>query len=368
MSILRQLVFSLAIITVAGAGYVGWTRYAPQATPADFRPPAIAVTVATVVSEPLSQRIEAVGTTRARQAIEVVAVASGRIQVINFEPGTVIEAGAVLVELDDDLERADLDEARALLRETELGLARARTLRSSAAVTQARIDELEAQQASGQARVERAVRRLADRQVRAPFTGIVGLRRADVGARVDDETVITTLDDLAAVEIAFQVPERFYGQVRLGQAVRASSAAFPERRFDGRIATLDSRIDRTTRSFAVRALLPNPDFVLPAGMFMHLEVVLATRTVVVVPESAVVVAGDEVFVFTVDDGRAVRRDVTLGQREIGIVEVVRGLASGDVVVVRGASRLADGVPVAPQPPTLDEPAVVSGSLTAGWVG
>jgi membrane fusion protein (multidrug efflux system) len=147
------------------------------------------------------------------------------------------------------------------------------------------------------------------------------------------------------------VPEIFFGQVRPGQAVAATSTAFPGRTFSGRIATIDTRIGQISRAFRVRAVLPNPDLVLPAGMFMHVEVVLQERPAVLIPEEAVVAEGDQTFVFTVQGARAERRPVRLGQRQAGTVEVLDGLAPGEPVVREGVQRLRDGtaVRVANQP-------------------
>ena len=142
------------------------------------------------------------------------------------------------------------------------------------------MDELQAAFLGAQARLDVARKQLADRTVKAPFAGVVGIRRVDVGARVDDDTVLTTLDDLSEVEIEFSVPEIFFGRVRQGQTVSATSAAFPGRAFSGRIVTVDTRIGAVSRAFRVRAILPNPDLVLHAGMFMHVEVVLEERPAV----------------------------------------------------------------------------------------
>jgi membrane fusion protein (multidrug efflux system) len=127
--------------------------------------------------------------------------------------------------------------------------------------------------------------------------------------------------------------------------VSATSAAFPGRTFSGRIATIDTRVAEVSRAFRVRAVIPNPDLVLPAGMFMHVSVVLEQRPAVLIPEQAVVAEGDSTYVFTVRDERAERRAVRLGQREAGTVEVLEGLAAGDVVVESGLQRLRDGIAV-----------------------
>ena len=230
-------------------------------------PDAVPVEVAAAEAGTMRERIEAVGTTLARQAVDIVPLSSGRVARSRSRPGEQVEAGAVLVRLDDEVERAEVAEAEAALREAELALERAQKLRTNNTVAQATVDELKAAYRR-QARLDGARKQLADRTVRAPFAGIVGMRRVDVGARVDDDTVLTTLDDLAEVEVEFSVPEIFFGRVRPGQPVSATSVAFPAATFSGRVATIDSRIGQVSRAFRVRAVLPNPDLD-AAGRHVH---------------------------------------------------------------------------------------------------
>jgi membrane fusion protein, multidrug efflux system len=349
-----QVAIAAVLMAALGAGGFAYHRLQTEgeAEAAVGRgPDAIPVELAAAEAGTMRERIEAVGTTLASQAVDIVALTSGRIAEIAFRPGERVEAGAMLVRLDDEAERAAVAEAQASLRQAELGLERAKKLRASNAVAQATVDELEAAYLGASARVDGAQKRLADRTVKAPFTGVVGMRRIDLGARVDDDTVLTTFDDLAEVEIEFSVPEKFFGQVRQEQPVSATSTAFPGRTFSGRIATIDTRIGEVSRAFRVRAVLPNPDFVLPAGMFMHVEVVLEERPAVLIPEEAVVAEGEHTFVFTVQGERAARRPVRLGQRQAGTVEVLEGLAVGEPVVRKGVQRLRDGsaVRLASQP-------------------
>jgi membrane fusion protein (multidrug efflux system) len=293
----------------------------------------------------LKRIIDAVATTRARQAIEVVPLVAGRVIDIPVVAGQEVRKGDIILRLDDDIERANLAEARAKLQQAALALERAQVLRQSNTVTTATLEQLKSQEAAASAEIDRAERRLADRTVRAPFDGRVGLTRVEVGARIDSNVVVTTLDDLAEVELEFMLPETVYGETRIGMPVEAEGAAFPGRSFQGKIASIDSRIDRASRTFKVRASAPNPDRLLPAGMFMRLVVVLAENDALTVPEEAVVAEGTETLVFLVNDGRAYRRRVKIGQRQPGLVEVAEGLAAGDTVVVRGIQRLRDGVAV-----------------------
>jgi membrane fusion protein, multidrug efflux system len=346
----------IAVVLMAMLGAGGFLYHRSQAdgeaeAAVGGGPDAVPVEIAAAEADTLRERIEAVGTTLARQAVDIVSLSSGRIAEIAFSPGERVEAGEVLVRLDDEAERAGVAEAEAALREAELALERAKKLRTNNTVAQATVDELQAAYLGASARVDAARKRLADRTVKAPFTGVAGIRRVDLGARVDDDTVLTTFDDLAEIEIEFSVPEMFFGQIRPGQPVSATSTAFPGRAFSGRIATIDTRIGQISRAFRVRAVLPNPDLVLPAGMFMHVEVVLEERPAVLIPEEAVVAEGDRTFVFTVQDDKAERRPVRLGQRQAGTVEVLDGIVAGEPVVRTGVQRLRDGaaVSVARQP-------------------
>jgi membrane fusion protein (multidrug efflux system) len=349
----------IAVILMATLGAGGFFYHRSQAdgeaeAAVGRGPDAVPVEIATAQAGTLRERIEAVGTTLARQAVDIVSLTSGRIAEIVFRPGERFEAGEVLVRLDDEAERAAVAEAQASLREAELALERAKKLRANNTVAQATVDELEAAYLGARARVDAAQKQLADRTVKAPFAGVVGMRRVDVGARVDDDTVLTTFDDLSEIEIEFSVPEIFFGRVRTGQPVSATSTAFPGRAFSGRIATIDTRIGEISRAFRVRAVLPNPDLVLPAGMFMHVEVVLEERPAVLIPEEAVVAEGDQTFVFTVQDQKAERRPVRLGQRQAGTVEVLEGIAAGEPVVREGVQRLRDGAAVSVPDQPADE--------------
>lgn len=350
MSIVKQIVAVVLFLGLVGAGFVAYEHFVEgQAATSDGQTPsAVAgapVRLSTATLGHSERRVEAVGSTNALRAVDIVPLASGRIVELTFEPGQRVEAGAVLARLDDDIQRANLAEAEAGLTEARQALERGRTLRQRNTVAEASVETLIAREATAQAALDRARRQLTDREIAAPFEGIVGLKRVEVGGRVEDGTVITTLDDLSEVELEFALPETLYGQVRHGLTVFATSAAFSGRDFEGRVSNIDSRIDRTSRAFRVRARLPNPDLALPAGMFMLLSVVIDEREAVKVPEEAIVAEGDRTFVFVAENGRAVRRDVRLGQREVGSVEIVEGVSEGERVVTQGTMRLRDGAPI-----------------------
>lgn len=382
MSWLKQLIFLAVLAGLAFGGHEAWQHYVATASDSEKADgksrgsrPAPVVETARAEMRDIETRVDAVGSTRARRAVEITPLAPGRVTEITFQAGQEFKAGDVLLRLDDDIERADLIEARARLVEARSALKRSHSLKRTSAVADETVDRQVAALATAQATHDRTVRRLRDRTVTAPFSGTVGFTRVELGARVEDGDMVTTLDDLSTVEIEFSLPEGLFGRIKAQQRIVADATAFRDRTFDGLIETIDSRIDPVGRSFKARALVANPQGLLPAGMFMHLEVILDERRALTVREEAIVVDGEQAFVFAVvkggkqnktgskadtsnagsegkknnkgdkDGERAVRRNVKLGQRSFGFVEIIAGVAEGDEIVIRGVQRVRDGAAV-----------------------
>ncbi len=349
MALWKQLVVLCLLGAFGYGGYEGYRQYLAPGKAAPVQsgggPRVAAIETARAELRVLRDTVEAVGTTRARQSVEIVPEATGRIEALNFTPGQSVEAGTVLARLDDTIERANLAEIKARLREREQAVERLTQLRRTNAVAEATLEEAVARLAETRAQIDRATQRLDDRTIRAPFAGIVGLAEVDEGARVAAGLSITRLDDLSEVEVEFSLPETLFARIRQGQTIKATSAAFENRQFEGRIEAVDSRIDPVSRAFRVRAVIPNPEGVLPAGMFMSLELTLGQAEHVVVPEEAIIFQAAETYVFRVEDGVARRVTVQTGQRREGRVAILSGLDAGEAVVVRGLHRVRDGVAV-----------------------
>ena len=346
MSIWKQLLI-LCLMAAGGYGaYQGYLHYtANDAAPTarQSKPGrAATVEVARVEMRTLRQTVEAVGTSRARQSVDVVPETDGRIVELAIRPGTLVDKGAILVRLDDTIARANLAEAEARLTEREQALSRITQLRRTNAVSVATLEEATARLAEARAQLDRARQRLAERTIPAPFDGVVGLAEVDEGARVSAGTVITRLDDLSEIEVEFALPETLFSQIETGQKVTAHSAAFPGQSFSGRIAAVDSRIDPVSRAFRARAVIPNPDGTLPSGMFMSLDLTISQADHLVVPEEAIIFQAAQTYVFTLKDDTAHRTSVQTGARRDGMVAVLDGLAAGESVVVRGLHRVRDG--------------------------
>ena len=349
MSILKQF---LLLCLIAGLSYGGYEYYRTHyaAAPAGNSAPTAArpatVELSRAQTRTLRRTVEAVGTTRAIRSIDIVPEVDGRLVELTISPGSRVERGDVLARLEDTIQRADLSEAEAVLTEQRQAVQRARQLRETNAVSLATLEEAIARLAEAEANLERARRRLEDRRITAPFAGVVGLTNYDTGARVEEGQVLTRLDDLSEIEIEFSLPETIFAQVAHGQQVFARSAAFPDRDFTGTIAAVDSRIDPVSRAFRTRAVVPNPDSTLPAGMFLSLTLILSQDERITVPEEAIIFQAAETYVFVAtDDNVAQRRVVRTGQRQDGRIAILSGLDEGEAVVVRGLQRVRDGSPL-----------------------
>lgn len=357
MPVLRQL---LILLVTAGAVVGGWVWYSERDSSNAAQENGRGARVLEILAAPVERAlvrsiVEAVGTTRASDSIDVVPTVSGRIAEIHFTAGQEVETGDLLISLDRATEQAAVAEAQALLEDARGQLERAKQLAERQTVSKARVDELTAQYLAAKARLDGANSRLADRTVRAPFAGTVGLRNVSVGAWVDDETVITTLDALDTLEIEFSVPEIYFSLVRPGASIVGTSPTFKGRTFEGIVESVDSRIDTVTRSFRVRAVIENPERLLPAGMFMTVSMVLDEHEGLVVPEEAILTEGRATYVFLIRDGIARQVRVELGTRTYGQVEVIDGLSEGDRVAISGLQRLRDGMAVTIRPADGDAP-------------
>jgi len=302
--------------------------------------PTEVVTAASVVKS-LGVEIEAVGTANANESASVTAKVSNQVTAIRFREGAYVKAGDVLVELDSAEQRATLAEAEANLAESERQLARTRDLAAKQALSASELDQIEATVKANRARMEGARARLSDTVIRAGFSGRTGFRRVSVGAVVNPGTVITTLDDASLIKLDFTVPDSFLFALRVGLPVKATTAGLRGRTFEGKITTLDSRVDPVTRSISVRAEIPNRDGTLKPGIFMTVTLEGDVVPGLVVPEAAIVPEQGRTYVFVVVGTEAQKREVTVGRRKPGEVEVTKGLQEGERVVVDGTQNLRD---------------------------
>ncbi|MFL6618144.1 MAG: efflux RND transporter periplasmic adaptor subunit [Povalibacter sp.] len=305
----------------------------------------VTVVVTTVGYQPFAQDMEAIGTAKANEAIDVTAKISNRVTAIRFREGQKIEAGDVLVELDSEQAKANLAEAEAALRDSRSQFNRSRELFATKALSESQLDQLQATLSMNEARVAGARSQLNDTIIHAPFSGRVGLRNVSIGSFVSPSIVITTLDDISVIKLDFSVPEVFLAQLREGLEITGRTTAYAGESFKGKVASIDNRLDPVSRAVLVRARIDNRDGRLKPGMLMTVRLMRAEAPALLIPEQALVPEGDRKFVFAVRDDKAVRVEVHTGRRRPGEVEVLNGLAEGDRVITEGTQKVRDGAPV-----------------------
>jgi membrane fusion protein (multidrug efflux system) len=309
--------------------------------------PAPQVIVAEVRAEEFIDRIEALGTLKANESVQLTVNVTETVTAIHFDDGQRVEEGDTLVEMTSSEEHALLQEARANLDEAKRQFNRVRQLESQGIEAQSLLDQRRREVETALARLAAIESRLADRLIKAPFGGVLGLRNISVGALVETGDLITTLDDDSVMKLEFAVPSTYLASLQPGMPIRARTRAYGERVFDGEVKVVDSRVDPINRSVRIRALLPNPDRILKPGMLMTVELLRNRRQTLVIPETALMPKGRAHFVMRLRGEPPVveKRRVRIGSRRPGEVEVLDGLQGGDLVITHGMEKARVGAPV-----------------------
>lgn len=312
---------------------------------ADKPPPQ--VIVAEAHESDFVDRTEALGTLKANESVALTVNVTETVTAIHFDDGQRVGKGQVLVEMTSGEEHAQLEEARANLDEAKRQYDRVRQLESQGIEAQSLLDLRRREVDTAHARLAAIESRLADRLIKAPFPGVLGLRNTSVGALVDVGDTITTLDDDSVMKLEFAVPSTYLASLHPGLSIRARTRAYGERVFEGKVKVVDSRVDPVNRSVLVRALIPNPQTILKPGMLMTVELLRNPRKTLVIPESALMPSSGEQFVMRVEGARmlAQKRRVEIGARRPGEVEVIGGLQAGDLVITHGMEKARLGEPV-----------------------
>ena len=339
---------ALGVVIVCTAAIIAAQRMIGKAKPRI--PPRgggeAAVQVARVQSRDFSDRIEAVGTAKANESVTITANVSEQVEKVLFEEGASVEAGTLLVKLRSQEEEALLREARVDASEQRRELNRVIMLREKHVQTQQKLDQQECALREAEQRLLAAEAVMRDRRIVAPFSGVLGIREISPGALVQPGTTITTLDDISQIKLDFTVPEIYLASLKKGLLIQARSVAFPDRSFSGVVSIISPRVNPTTRAVQVQALIPNPERLLRPGMLLTVKLTANPRKSVSVPEACLVAYGKKQFVYVMrKDGTVEKREVHIGRREIGNVEVSAGLQPGETVVTEGVMNLRDGAKV-----------------------
>lgn len=346
MTPFKTLLFALAATAVLTGPTGSAPAAAADAQPAKPAPRGVPVEAAKVRIGTVEHTIDAVGSLLSNESVIVRPEIAGRIVGIGFAEGSAVKQGSMLVELDASTLRAELQQTRAAQELSRKNFERARELFGKGAGTARALDEAEAKLKVDEASVVLAEVMLRKTVIRAPFGGIVGLRKISPGDYVSPGQDLVSLDEVDPIKVAFRVPEVALTAVKVGQELAVGLDAFGDNVFVGVVQAIDPTVDSRTRSFTVHARVPNPGGALRPGLFARVVLRVERRDdAILVPEEAIVPIGARTVVYRVVDGRAAMTDVTLGLRRDALVEIRKGVGPEDVVVTAGQQKLGDGAPV-----------------------
>lgn len=383
-----RFVIAFVLVALVCGGIVGFNMFRDQAIQeyfANMKPPA--ATVSTVVVKPVSWTpgVEAIGTVSAVRGVDLTVETAGMVKDILFDANRRVQAGEVLVQLDDAVERADLEAQKAQTALTQLALKRAQELQKKGVGSDVTLDTAASVAAASNAQVAKLQAVVNQKQLKAPFEGTVGIPRIDLGQYLAPGTAVVTLQDLETMRVDFTVPEQQLPLLRIGQTVRLGIGD-DDMPYTGTIGGIDPKIDASSRLASVRAEVANPDGALSPGQFVQVRVELPEENdVLALPQTALTSSlyGDYVFVVreakaepgpgadaakpadgTEATTEAKPADATPaaeeqkpalvlaqvfvkpGRRNEGLVEILEGIAPGDQVVTAGQNRLFNGMSVA----------------------
>jgi membrane fusion protein (multidrug efflux system) len=383
---IKRFIIAFILLAIVVGGLVGFNIFRDRAIEQFFaNMPVQPTTVSTTVVEPITWRpgVEAIGTVSAARGVDLTVETTGVIKDILFHANQKVEQGAVLIQLDDAVEKADLEASKAQAALDQTALARAIELADRGVGSQVTLDVARATAAASASQVEKLQAVLDQKQLKAPFDGTVGIPRVDLGQYIAPGTRVATLQDLETMRVDFSVPEQQLNLLKIGQQLRLGTGN-GDMPFRGEIRGIDPKIDPVTRLVSVRAEVANPEGRLSPGQFVQVRVELPEESgVVALPQTALVTSlyGDYVYVVRPAkpadapaeapreeakpaEGAAAPAEpanpaaedakpaltvsqvfVRPGRRNAGMVEISQGIEPGDEVVTAGQNRLSNGTPV-----------------------
>ncbi|NWK97576.1 efflux transporter periplasmic adaptor subunit [Sphingobium lactosutens] len=341
-------VFILLVLLGALYFWRGWRVGQAQA----WQPQAISVAAATIARRDIPDALEAVGSLRAVREVTLSPEVAGRISAIHFEAGAKVGAGALLVQLFDGPERADRRAAQAKATFAGIQVARSQELAPTGAEPRETLEQRRADRDQAAAALQQIDARLIQKQVRAPFAGVLGIRQVNLGQYLNPGDVIATLTALDTLFVDFALPQQELSRLKPGSTVTVISDAWPGRRFTATVNAIEPKIGEDTRNITVQAVLPNPDRALRPGMYVTAALELPVQKGgLLVPATAIQTSaqGDSVIVIRGTNPRAGGKaevvPVQTGRRVGNEVLVTSGLRAGDVIVTEGQLRVQPGADV-----------------------
>jgi membrane fusion protein (multidrug efflux system) len=349
--LIKRLLIVLALLALAFGSVFGWRYWQMrQQAAASGPPPAAVVSTRTVTSEQWEPTLRAVGSMTPTRGVVVAAEVPGVVREIHFESGNHVEAGDLLVELDDDVDLAELEALQADRKLAEITRDRIRRVVSDNLASRSDFDEAQAELDRAEAQIAAKRAMIRKKAIRAPFEGELGIRQVNPGAFLGAGDPVVELVDLDPIYAEYSLPERFLAQIENGQRVTLRVQAHPDTVFEGVIDAISPSVQAASRSVRIRALVDNPERLLRPGMFAEVETHLPVKNdVLTLPERAVTYNPYGESVFVVEDSGG-SKTVTLTQIETGgvrdgRVEILGGLEEGAEIVSDGHNKLRNGQPV-----------------------
>jgi membrane fusion protein (multidrug efflux system) len=361
---MRYLAIGLIVLLAAGAwGYQKYVKDSAAASAPGAAAPAagakgpppggpagpgggMPVEAEVVKAERFAQEIIAIGSLSSSESVTLSFEIAGRLSGIHFREGQPVDKGALLFELDDSIYRAELQQASAALALSKRNNERAQELFGRGLVSARERDEAAARLDVDKATVSLAEARLAKTRIRAPFAGVVGLRSVSPGDYITAGQPLAPLEQLTVLKADFRLAEAALSRLKVNQVLNLEVDAYPGQIFAGRVYAIDPGLAEATRSIGVRARVPNEKGLLRPGLFARVRLVISERdNAVLVPEQSILPQGEKLFVYVIEDGKASLKPVQLGLRKEGRVEIVSGIAPGDVVITAGTQKIGPGAPV-----------------------
>jgi membrane fusion protein (multidrug efflux system) len=304
------------------------------------------VIVAPVISKEISDIVEALGTARANESVTITSNVSEKVNSINFEDGQQVKLGDTLVVLEQAEEQANLLHSKAVLGERKLALDRLRRLAKKNLIPPDELDRARLAMEQAEANITAIKARINDRIIRAPFDGVMGLRELSVGTLIESGDKVATLDDVRIIKLDFSVPAVFLSELKPGLKIEAQADAIANKIYKGEVKSVDSRVDPVSRSVKVRAVLPNTDGRIVPGILMQIRLLRNLHQALIIPEAALLPMGEKQFVMlrSSKDAKdlAEKREIKIGSRIPGWVEVIHGLTQTDQVITHGNNKVRNG--------------------------
>ena len=295
-----------------------------------------------VKTSDINDSINALGTVISNESVDISSTLTKRVTVVNFTDGQYVKKGDLLVQLETSQEEAEEKRLELNLAEQEREFKRLEPLHENGVVSAKDYEVQHTKTLTAKAELEHIQAKIKEAHIVAPFDGILGMREVSVGSLVSAGTLITTIDDIKTVKVDFSIPEKYVLKLRQNDLIFATAEATQNRKFDGKILAISTRIDENTHNASVRGIFPNSQLLLRPGMLLKINIPFDNRQGICIPETAICSNGNTQYVYKILDNKATIQEIKTGSRLSGQVEILAGLSNGDEIVVDGVLKVKEG--------------------------